>query len=153
MWRLSVAAALAVAAMGAHAQETTGIVFSRGCSGIEDSNGNCINDPTPLQRRDAEDRQRRQRERDEFDRQERARKDAERKRQVDALVAKMGPHRRAEAENLVRMKDEAERARNSGKLNPEPCKRRETRMIADPQDGGKVKPTTVCLDGSRVIGQ
>jgi membrane protein involved in colicin uptake len=145
--------ALLLAPSNTLAQDTTGIVFTRGCSGIENADGTCIDDPTPEQKRQAEERQRRQRERDENDRRERDRKDAERKRQVDVYVKQMGPHRRAEAEQLVRMKEAADEARNKGRWTPEPCKRREMRMIADPQDGGKLKPVSVCLDGSRVIGQ
>lgn len=146
-------AAFAGISFAAQAQDTSGITFSRGCYGVEDANGNCIDDPTPQQRRDADERQRKQREREELARQLRAREDAERKRKVDAEVVKMGQHRRAEAEKLVRMREAADQARNKGKFTPEPCKRRETRMIADPSDGGKVKPTSVCLDGSKVIGQ
>lgn len=135
------------------AQGTTGIIFTRGCSGVEDSEGNCIDNPTPAQRRDADERQRRQRERDEADRRERERKDAERQRQVDAVTSRIGPHRRAEAERLVRMKEAADAARGVTTRPKDTCKRRETRMLPDPNDGGKRKPIAVCLDGSRVIGQ
>ncbi|MFC3711146.1 hypothetical protein ACFOMD_01095 [Sphingoaurantiacus capsulatus] len=114
MRRAALLALLAVAGSVAGAglaQGVTEVTISGGCGGVYDAGGYCIDNPTPAQRRDAEERDRKQRERDEADRRARVARQAEFDRKVDALVDRMGPHRRAEAERLVKMRDAADAVR------------------------------------------
>lgn len=95
---------------GVYAQETTGIVFARNCD-VEDSAGNCIDNPTAEDRRLQEERIARKRQQLERERLERERKAAEMKRKVDEQVRKMGEHRRSEAERFIKMQEAAAEAR------------------------------------------
>lgn len=101
------------------AQEKTGIIFTRGCYGVYDASGQCIDDPTPQQRREAEERDRAEKLKAEAERRAREARAAEHKRQVDEQTLRMGAHRRAEAENFVRMREAAEAARPKPSTPPE----------------------------------
>lgn len=129
-----------VATNFANAQGVTGIIFTRGCdSDVYDINGNCIDNPTPEQRRIQDEKNRREREKRERERMEREAREAEIKRQVDAQVKIMGgEHRRAEAERFVKMRDAADAARpkvNTTQTTPSQC---EDKRIADGFSSGWV---------------
>jgi len=111
--RVAIVAALLFAGGGAaaFAQQYTEVIITGCSSGVYDSAGRCIDDPTPAQRSAQEDRNRREQERLARERAEREAREAEIKRQVDAEVARLGAHRRAEAERSVRMRQEAAAAR------------------------------------------
>ena len=98
----------------ANAQQTTGIVFARDCD-VEDSAGNCIQNPTLEDRKRHEERIKRKQAQLERERLERQLKAVELKRKVDEQVRKMGEHRRAEAERFVRMQEAAAAARSRNK--------------------------------------
>lgn len=108
---LPIATLCVLAAPGVQAQQTTGIVFARNCD-VEDSVGNCIDNPTAEDRRRQDERIRQRQLQLERERLERERKAAEQKRKVDEQARKMGEHRRAEAERYVKMMEAAAEARN-----------------------------------------
>jgi hypothetical protein len=67
---------------------------------------------------------------------------------IDAEVARLGAHRRAEAEKFVRMREAAEKARGKS----DNCTRRAPRKIRNPHTGS-MEVVQVCLDTSRVSPQ
>lgn len=98
------------------AQPRTTEVILTACGGIW-INNYCVENPTPAQRAKAEDDARRAREKQAAEERAEQLRRAEHKRKVDAEVARLGEHRRAEAERLVNMRDKAEGARPKPNLN------------------------------------
>lgn len=92
-------------------QGVTELTISRGCSGVYDGSGNCIDNPTPEQRKEADDRARKEQERADAEARARQAKADDRKRKVDLEVSSMGEHRRKEAERLVDMREAANAVR------------------------------------------
>ena len=96
------------------AQNVTNLVISLPCeSEVYASEGACISNPSPAQRAEQENRNRRERERLERERAEIEARRIERDRKVEAQLARFGgnPARRAEAERFVDMQEAAEQAR------------------------------------------
>jgi hypothetical protein len=125
-WCLSLLAMLTLITGAAYAQRLNGLIITGCGSGVYDSGGRCIDNPSPEQRRLQDEKNKREREQRERERMVREAKEAEVKRQVDAQVKVMGgEHRRAEAEQFVRMRDAANAARpkvNTPQTTPSQCK-------------------------------
>ena len=117
-------AALVILAIGLSAgvagsntvQQPQGVVITNCSVWI---NNRCVENPTPAQRdqarREAEETERR----NTAERAERERVAAERQRRIDVEVARLGAHRRAEAERLLDMQDRAAAVRP----RPRECER------------------------------
>lgn len=108
------------AAVGVHAQRPIqGVIIAAPCNSDIYEGGRCVENPSPEQRRAHEREQA-----------ARAAREAEFRRQVDIEVARLGEHRRAEAERFVRMRMRAEEAR--GPVRPEQSRACTSRVFTQP---------------------
>jgi hypothetical protein len=108
------------AGVGVHAQRPIqGVTIAAPCNSGIYERGRCVDNPTPEQLRAREQEQA-----------ARAAREREFRRQVDIEVARLGEHRRAEAERFVRMRMRATEAR--GPVQPETSRVCTSRVFSQP---------------------
>lgn len=114
-----------------------GLIITGCSSSVYDSAGNCIDNPSPAQRAAHEQRFRAEQQRREQEQRAREARQAEFQRQVEIQVARLGAHRRAEAERYARMWQEAKEARERNQPDFRNCWVRPRPAACGPEPSGR----------------